>query len=74
MSFLNRKQPKEKVQHLYIIAYRIYVDCPLHVYENIRVEFFYKVIDLCPNFRYMAHHQNLSGYLPMNMNNLKKNR
>jgi hypothetical protein len=27
------------------------VDCPL--YENIRVIFFDKVIDLCPNFRYM---------------------
>ena len=27
------------------------VDCPL--YENIRVKFFDKVIDLCPNFRYM---------------------
>ena len=26
------------------------VDCPL--YENIRVKFFDKVIDLCPNFRY----------------------
>ena len=28
------------------------VDCPL--YENIRVKFFDKVIDLCPNFRYMG--------------------
>ena len=27
------------------------VDCPL--YENIRVKCFDKVIDLCPNFRYM---------------------
>ena len=27
------------------------VDCPL--YENIRITFFDKVIDLCPNFRYM---------------------
>jgi hypothetical protein len=27
------------------------VDCPL--YENIRVKFFNKVIDLFPNFRYM---------------------
>ena len=27
------------------------VDCPL--YENIRVKFFDKVIDLCPNFRYL---------------------
>jgi hypothetical protein len=27
------------------------VYCPL--YENIRVTFFDKVIDLCPNFRYM---------------------
>jgi hypothetical protein len=27
------------------------VDCPL--YENIRVKFFDKVIDLCPNFSYM---------------------
>jgi hypothetical protein len=27
------------------------VDCPL--YENIRVKYFDKVIDLCPNFRYM---------------------
>jgi hypothetical protein len=27
------------------------VDCPL--YENIRVLFFDKVIDLCPNSRYM---------------------
>ena len=27
------------------------VDCPL--YENIRVKIFDKVIDLCPNFRYM---------------------
>jgi hypothetical protein len=27
------------------------VDCPL--YENIRVKFFDKVTDLCPNFRYM---------------------
>jgi hypothetical protein len=26
------------------------VDCPL--YENIRVKFFDKVIDLCPNFRH----------------------
>jgi hypothetical protein len=26
-------------------------DCPL--YENIRVKFFDKIIDLCPNFRYM---------------------
>jgi hypothetical protein len=27
------------------------VDCPL--YENIRVQFFDKIVDLCPNFRYM---------------------
>ena len=27
------------------------VDCPL--YENIRVKLIDKVIDLCPNFRYM---------------------
>ena len=27
------------------------VDCPL--YENIRVKFFDKVIDLCPNFSYI---------------------
>ena len=43
------------------------VDCPL--YENIRVKFVDKVIDLFPNFRYMnSHHQNLCGYLLMNMN------
>jgi hypothetical protein len=30
------------------------VDCPLMaLYENIRVKFFDKIIDLCPNFRYM---------------------
>jgi hypothetical protein len=29
----------------------ILFDCPL--YENIRVKCFDKVIDLCPNFRYM---------------------
>jgi hypothetical protein len=33
------------------VIFHFVVDCPL--YENIRVKFFDKVIDLCPNFRYM---------------------
>jgi hypothetical protein len=43
-------------EHFWSVSQRIHrfhfvVDCPL--YENIRVKFFDKVIDLCPNFRYM---------------------
>ena len=43
-------------EHFWSVSQRIHifhfvVDCPL--YENIRVNIFDKVIDLCPNFRYM---------------------
>ena len=43
-------------EHFWSVSQRIHifhfvVDCTL--YENIRVKFFDKVIDLCPNFRYM---------------------
>ena len=43
-------------EHFWSVSQRIHifhfvVDCPL--YENIRVKFLDKVIDLCPNFRYM---------------------
>ena len=67
-------------EHFWSVSQRIHifhfvVDCPL--YENIRVKFFDKVIDLCPNFRYMdtsskfvwiftnEHEQVLKNFIPL---------
>jgi hypothetical protein len=44
---------KTKHENIFVIEdeKHFIVDCPL--YENVRVKCFDKVIDLCPNFRYM---------------------
>ena len=44
----------------------VIVDCPL--YENIRVNFLIKLLTRVQILDIWTHHQNLSGYLPMNMN------
>jgi hypothetical protein len=47
---VNTHKKQENIfQRIHI--FHFVVDCPL--YENIRVKFFDKVIDICPNFRYM---------------------
>ena len=63
-------------EHFWSVSQRIHifhfvVDCPL--YENIKVKFLIKLLTYVQILYTWTHHQNLSGYLLMNMNKFWKN-